>query len=532
MADPITIAQTGVDPLTGSYLSPERRKAIFRSTRVSGFTGGGGGGETGKGSAIIVRPQTSLVDKTQNLQIQQTQQSVGAISPVLDVIRVNVRVLSDGINNLARQLLLAGQVEQKNLKDEQEAERKLNEKQIRQGKENLLERRITAALAKPILTLQQKIGGLFDRIMGAMTTLFFGWLTNQGIETLKAYTAGDSKKLEEIKNSLIKNILFAVGTFAAVNIGFGLLMRTITGLTLKLAGLTARIALAPFRAAGGLVSRIFGRGAAAAAPAVARAANAARVPITGDVNLMTRLVNLGRGGSAAARGAGNIGGRLLPGLNIALGGAATAYDLSQGNYGGAALSAVSMIPGPIGWIGLGGRFLYGAATGEFGGKDKPSTTPPAKTTPSTSRPAATPAPTPTPTPAAVQPQTPAISPSSMTFGVDTNNTLPQISTPSESSTPQTGPYGMVNFEGLQQKLQEKPKETPAATIQAPPKPQTPVGTLPEPKPNIIMASGGSNTSQTAPPVPQGPISDVPLIPSGNSDNFYVLYSQLNYNVVM
>lgn len=536
MADPITIAQTGVDPLTGSYLSPERRKAIFRSTRVSGFTGGGGGGETGKGSAIIVRPQTSLVDKTQNLQIQQTQQSVGAISPVLDVIRVNVRVLSDGINNLARQLLLAGQVEQKNLKDEQEAERKLNEKQIRQGKENLLERRITAALAKPILTLQQKIGGLFDRIMGAMTTLFFGWLTNQGIETLKAYSAGDSKKLEEIKNSLIKNILFAVGTFAAVNIGFGLLMRTITGLTLKLAGLTARIALAPFRAAGGLVSRIFSRGATAAAPAVARAG--ARPLITGDVNLMTRLSNIGRGGGGAATrgaaaGGGKFFGRLLPGLNIALGGAATAYDLSQGNYGGAALSAVSMVPGPIGWAGLGLRTAYGALTGEFGGKDKPSTTPPAKTTPSTSRPAATPAPTPTPTPAAVQPQTPAISPSSMTFGVDTNNTLPQISTPSESSTPQTGPYGMVNFEGLQQKLQEKPNETPAATIQAPPKPQTPVGTLPEAKPNIILAGGSGGKQQApAPAASSEPISDVPLIASGNSDNFYVLYSQLNYNVVM
>ncbi len=528
MADPVTIAQTGVDPLTGSYLSPERRKAIFRSTRVSGFTGGGGGGETERGGAIIVRPQASLVDKTQNLQIQQTQQSVGAISPVLDVIRVNVRVLSDGINNLARQLLLAGQVEQKNLKDEQESERKLNEKQIRQGKENLLERRITAALAKPILTLQQKIGGLFDRIMGAMTTLFFGWLTNQGIETLKAYTSGNTKKLEEIKNSLIKNILFAVGTFAAVNIGFGLLMRTITGLTLKLAGLTARIALAPFRAAGGLVSRIFSRGAAASAPVVARAG--ARVPITGNVNLMTRLSNIGRGfGGGGARAAATTAGRFTPGLGTFVSGGLAAYDYSQGNIIGGVLNTAAMLPG-LGIPFSLARIGYGALTGEFGGKDKPSTTPSAKTTPS--RAAATPAPTPTPTPAAVQPQTPAVSPSSMTFGVDTNNTLPQISTPSESSTPQTGPYGMVNFEGLQQKLQEQPSETLVANIQAPPKPQTPVGTLPEPKPNIIMAGGGSNASQSAPSVPQDPISDVPLIPSGNSDNFYVLYSQLNYNVVM
>lgn len=497
---------------------------------VSAGRGGGGGTGTERGGAIIVRPQTSLVDRAQNLQIQQTQQSVGAISPALDIIRVNVRVLSDGINNLAKQLLLAGQVDQKNLKDQQESERKLNERQVRQGKENLLERRITAALAKPILSLQQKVGGLFDRIMGAMTTLFFGWLTNQGIETLKAYSAGDSKKLEEIKNSLIKNILFAVGTFAAVNVGFGLLMRTITGLTLKLAGLTARIALAPFRAAGGLIARIFGRTATTTAPAVARAG--ARVPVTGSGNLMTRLFNLGRGGGgAAARGAGNVASKLFAPLAIGVG----TYRITQGDIVGGLLSYGSAIPGVgLGFAGLDIAREFGFGKGTFFGKQEsqPSAaTPPAKTTPSPA--AATPAPTPTPTPAAVQPQTPAVSASSMTFGVDTNNTLPQISTPSESSTPQTSPYGMMNFEGLQQKLQEKPNETPAATIQAPPKPQTPVGTLPEAKPNIILAGGSGSKQQAPAPVASSePISDVPLIASGNSDNFYVLYSQLNYNVVM
>ena len=52
-----------------------------------------------------------------------------------------------------------------------------------------------------------------------MTTLFFGWLTNQGIETLKALALGDSKKLEEIKNNVIKNILYSIGAFAAIKVG-------------------------------------------------------------------------------------------------------------------------------------------------------------------------------------------------------------------------------------------------------------------------------------------------------------------------
>ena len=113
--------------------------------------------------------------------------------------------------------------------------------------------------------------------------------------------------------------------------------------------------------------------------------------------------------------------------------------------------------------------------------------------------------------------------SEITFGVDTANMLQG---PTQSLTQETAPpYGTVNLEGL---LQEK---TPAADIQAPPKPNTPVGTLPEAKPNIIMAGGGKDRTQTM-VSQQEPLTDVPFIPSSNTDNFYVLYSQLNYNVVM
>jgi hypothetical protein len=530
MADPFTIAQTGVDPTTGSYLSSERRKAIFRSTRVSGF-GGGGGGATERGGAIVVRPQTNLVDRAQNLQIQQTQQSVSAIQPVLDVVRVNVRDLGTNINNLLKSIQGESAVEQKNIKDQQEAERKLNERKIREGRENLLERRITAALAKPILSLQQKIGGLFDRIMGAMTTLFFGWLTNQGIETLKAYTSGNTKKLEEIKNSLIKNLLFSLGAFAAINLGFGLLMRTITGLTLRIAGMAARIVLSPFRAAGGVLARIFGGGARAGSTAAnaARAGAGARPLITGDVNLMTRMSNIGRGGGLL-QGAGNFlkgAGRLIPGLNVVAGGLGTAYDLSRGDYGGAALSAASMLPfvgtpAAVARLGLEGYRMTQ--------KNKPgeSTKPSAQTQPQ-NKPVATP-PTSnagTPTPAEIQPQTPAIPTVPMQFNVDQNNSF----SVSSQSLMQSASPGTPNLESYQQAgMQATPPST--ANIQAPPKEQTPIGTLPEVKPNIILTGGQSKAPTPQSSASSGPISDVPLISSGNSDNFYVLYSQLNYNVVL
>jgi hypothetical protein len=54
--------------------------------------------------------------------------------------------------------------------------------------------------------------------------------------------------------------------------------------------------------------------------------------------------------------------------------------------------------------------------------------------------------------------------------------------------------------------------------------------LDEPKPNVVIASA----PQQKQIIEGGTITktDVPLISSSNPDNFYVLYSQLNYNVVM
>jgi hypothetical protein len=72
-----------------------------------------------------------------------------------------------------------------------------------------------------------------------------------------------------------------------------------------------------------------------------------------------------------------------------------------------------------------------------------------------------------------------------------------------------------------------------ASISSPDPKQTPnVGALPEPTPNVIMAGGQGGSQQS--PTPQAPSagSDTPIINSSNPDNFYVLYSQLNYNVVI
>jgi hypothetical protein len=50
---------------------------------------------------------------------------------------------------------------------------------------------------------------------------------------------------------------------------------------------------------------------------------------------------------------------------------------------------------------------------------------------------------------------------------------------------------------------------------------------------VVYKKVGSSAQQRSGAAPTGgPVNEVPAISASNPDNFYVLYSQVNYNVVM
>ena len=517
--------------------------------------GGGSGGDAnpGRGGAIIVRPQASLVDGNQDLRIQRNEETVSSLGQSLGIIQTQIVDLGNNIKQLAAQLQAESTLEQNQLRQEQEGQRKALERKIRQGKESQLEQNITAALARPIVKLQRSITSLFDRIMGALTTLFFGWLTNEGIETLKALASGDKQKLEEIKGNVIKNVLYAVGAFAAVNLGFGLLMRTITGLTFRIAGLASKIVLAPFRG----LSRILGIGGRGAqvAEGAANAAREGKVVAEAGGNIFSRAMNairgVGTGAEVTAKTAGRGVAGALPFIGTAIDFGSALYEGFRGNKVGAGLFAAagvsSLIPGGqgaafgLGVAGLGQSLLYKpeSKTNEKTDAQQSSAQP-------TQQPAAQSnlqsAQQPTP-----QSEAPKVAP--QTTMMPSAPSADMITKFEKAWQYRNNPMARGQIEGAwekmtdEQKLQAKDwakskgydwgemKLKEPATIQPPPKQETPVGTLPEPQPNIIMAGGGTDRTQVSAPQ-QEPLTDVPFIPSANPDNFYSLYSQVSYNVVM
>ena len=221
------------------------------SSAISGGAGGGGGG--GRGGALAIQPQASLVNVERNLEIQTTQnvqqtQEISALRSAVDALRTETTTLNKGLVSITKLIQQDSALEKQQEAEKAESERKLAETNVRLGKESQLEQRITNSLVTPVQALQQKVGNIFARIGEALTTLFFGWLTNQGIEALKAASEGNKEKLEEIKDNVLNGIGDAVKVFTAIKTGFNLIIKTITGVTGRIAGFVTRLALAPVKA--------------------------------------------------------------------------------------------------------------------------------------------------------------------------------------------------------------------------------------------------------------------------------------------
>lgn len=543
--DPVQIAQAGVDPVTGTPLSKEVRKALFRRATVSGSIFGRGGALVPQNrlDASALAPPPSSQPSAELVQLNQSVQA----------IRTDIAGLNGALTNIVKALQADTNAETTRLTAEQEAERKLTEQQIRLGKEKDLEKRIEAKLITPVQKLTPQVTGIFDRVKQALGYLFLGWLTNQSVEALKAQSDGDYQKVNDIKINILKNVGLGIGAIAAMKFGFGAIIRGITGITGKILVLLGKGILKPFQALRNILP--------GAKPAAAVA-------------------------SAAAGSGARAGGGLLGGAASFAGKALTAaggiMDLAQGEFWDSAIAAAAL-KGPGIVKPLAGLAYVADATAEmFGGNifGKNPNQPDAQQQ--------SPAPSPTPT---IQPQqtmtgAPSAPPpapqltapqETMTGAPSTPPPAPQLPapqvTPQETMTPATpgtinldvssffNPsesaatdktqdgskqnfdqpplYGSVNIPVEGKTSTEQAQVTPStstpvvqpAKLTTPPKQQPQVGPLPEPKPEIT-AINATQQQQATPPPSQNVKTDVPLIRSSNPDNFWVLYSQVNYNVVM
>jgi hypothetical protein len=614
---------------------------VARTVSRSVIGGGGGGGDGGKGGALAIQPQASLVNVERNLEIQTTQnvqqtqeisslgsinvqqtQEISALRSTVDALRTETTTLNKGLVSISNLIQQDSALEKQQEAEKAESERKLAETNVRLGKESQLEQRITNALAKPVQALQQKVGNIFGRIGEALTTLFFGWLTNQGIEALKAASEGNKEKLEEIKDNVLNGIGDAVKVFTAIKTGFNLIIKTITGVTGRIAGFVTKLALAPVKAltnvlrgapaltnlfggkkpggggGGGKGPGIFGL-ATGAIDAFMNAKNGEYVDVAmiglslfGPGKIIKGLATLGYGlDSVIEVFGGNLFGFKNPNderkakeivaeankekeknkkpatttsTTTAAPPAATPKTPVMGDKKDdkSETDPKNMTPGPVSGstniqptsdsgVSDSGVSDSGASAAGTSAPSTTSTTSGSSSSSTAQTPMMSPSSAATTAPPAAESQT-SMAPQASELSLNNPpgalvpGQRPDKSLNSEQFKAATQAREEAKVQGLSGKeleiyvanaaMNAKPSDvniSSPAQVQPLPKPTQNVGELSEPAPNVVMMpSGQSNNQQSS--ISQAPTNgtDTPLISSSNPDNFYVLYSQLNYNVVI
>jgi len=555
-----SVASNGVDPITGSPLSKEVRQAILNSTKISS--------SSFKGDTTFISQYVE--NNNQNLQLAQTnQQSLIALDTQVKNLNQQVATLNSGLERIAVLIQQDGASDQSRLISEAERQRRYAEQETRIGKENEIEQKIQSAVLIPVQKLTPKVQDIFGNVQKALTFLFAGWLTNELVKFFDAKQQGDRSKLTEIKNNIIKHLGIAAGILFVIKGGFNLVIKTLGSVVAKITGLIGKIITAPIKAVTSTAKSIFSGGTKGAAEGATKGATegatSGLLKNTGNV-----LKGVTKGAVNVVLGATEFVGRKNEGQTNVQAGAGTVaslYGAEKGAQMGAKLPGPLKLPGMIAG-GAAGFILAGKGTDLLTGANAPKPTEKSSEAvqPKINQQKPTPpaAPAATPTVTATQPKinTPAATPptskqpeinstpqtpmtagvGNYTFNIDTSNPefkriedsfdkqqseqkLEVESTKNEQNVPEVTPPTQSN----EKKLNIQP-----AQVQNIPKPVPNVGNLPEAKPNVIVTSSGQSPqkSQQVFPSTNESMTDVPLINSANPDNFYTLYSQLNYNVVM
>ncbi|QPX48005.1 hypothetical protein PQC13_gp040 [Synechococcus phage S-SRM01] len=532
--DPEKVGRLGVDPGTGSPLSQEVRNALLKKSTIDA-------------SVFQNIENRRTQTDAQNAELSRGQeQALLGFNSTLQAIRTDIVKLGTGLSGIALLLQQDAAEDQNKIRAEQEKQRLLAERQVRIGKESDIEQKIQNAVAEPVQKLVPKVDDIFGKIGAALGILFGGWLTNQTVQAIQASEEGNTKLFNDIRFNILKNIGIAVGGLFAIRAGFSLITRTIGSIA---SGLTKLFIAKPLAIAAALLPRPGGGPKPGGPkPSGPKPSGGGFLGLLGNIiNGVTGVMNFLNGENVDAALAALT---FVPGggvFKLARVAAGTVYTLDQiaealdKNFTGADPKLLAQKKKEL---------------EEAKKKEKPLTsTKPAPATLPAAPPAAQPQ---TPMMGEQTPSTPAPSPDMEKKFEQAwqyrNNPMARgrIEDAWSKMTPdqqqqaktwaQTKGYDWnemklkdaVDMSDLkQQPSKTETAEISPAQVSMPLKEPQQVGQLPEPKPSLTMIKTSNNQSQQViPPLTNEPLTDVPLINSANPDNFYVLYSQLNYNVVM
>ena len=428
----------------------------------------------------------------------------------LDTVRSEIITTNTNLQSIGTLIRNDSVEDQRRLIEEKEQEKNLLERKIRTGQEEALQQKVSSSLLPPVVKLENKLNSTFGKVSAALSGLFgfFGTKIIQGIQTSAQLGLG---ALKGIGNLLKGSFGFIANTLGTLGKGFTSILSGIGGITGKVIKSLGSLAASPFKAIADLVGKLLpGLRAGAAAAAGVGAASAG--------SILLKLLG--------------VGSRISTGTDAV-------KDLQEGNIAGASINAIATVfPSPLAAMGLTGLKLSGVdlndvvskttsgfsgameglkgfdITNPFSGENlealKNATTnfginfnaPPRETE------------------VPVQPGN-----TSSTSEKVSGNTASSSMSSTPAGTPAVTPAGtpgpirlpVVPYDGnIQPQSRQKPN----------------VSNISEPPPDVVYLRSDQNQQASTVSGNIPTLTDVPLIPSANPDNFYAVYAQLNYNVVL
>ena len=183
----------------------------------------------------IARLEINLATSNKNIQAVNslTERSLIQINTSIIALQQSLKVISDGMD-------VSDKLEKIRDANDRARERQLAEQSLRDGKEQVVEKRMQSALSAPL----GKIGAKARSILGSLVEFFnvtlLGFMGLKTVELISALASGNKEKLDEIKDKILKQLAIAGGIFVAINAGFAIALRSL----LRLGGYITRVAAA------------------------------------------------------------------------------------------------------------------------------------------------------------------------------------------------------------------------------------------------------------------------------------------------
>lgn len=495
-----------------------------------------------------------IVDDENVKLITEQQTALSGFNSGILLVRDDIEKLNASLNGISLAIQQESITDQNRIRSQQERERILAEQQVRIGKEGDIENKIQTAVITPVEKLVPEIKDTFGGVTEAIKFLFGGWITTQIIGLIASNTNATERIFGGIKDSVIKTVEILTGGLSAMGSGFSGIMNILTNIT---GGIKNILTGKPLEFLTDLIprlSRLLGfpsapdtsSGTPPEAPVPAPEAPATDSSTTPPSSPPTPA-------QIQSAGAPSPSPPLPPQGQSTETGTQSAPMPSSGTPSGSNLTVVAMPP------------VAGVTTTTSTATTSQSPSE-AQTTAINTQTAAQISPPPTVATAAPQetmmgrsvssPQTSTLSPERIAqfeqawkyrnfpgakseirkrwdqLSIEEQRQAKQwadskgydwselgLPIPNPAQTTQTSTTGTIGI--------------PEARVTPPPREAQQVGETPQAAPTVTIVPMPQPTRQASTPSSNaGQLTDVPMINSSNPDNFYVLYSQLSYNVVM